>query len=232
MTKPLSHPPPPSSHTTGTGPSGTPPPAVVSPPKAPFISPLIYSEDRRRQRQREREGRYSELGLCFLICYSPVLARASPLWGLRIQTEDTERETLQEESSSIIQGNSLFFHKQVLHLSTQSARALSPGRGSINWLHYRMSVDRSQFQHFHPSVEDMMKAETFFLSSPSHKIDYCISAERLDHVPVLNPPELRDCLNGNIAGKGTAESHSQLPEKCNNTTSIRFGELTMCKHGK
>ncbi|KAK5890825.1 hypothetical protein CesoFtcFv8_014308 [Champsocephalus esox] len=52
------------------------------------------------------------------------------------------------------------------------------------------SVDRAQFQHFHPSVEDMGKAESLFLSSPSHKIHYRISAERLDHVPVLKPPEV------------------------------------------
>ncbi|KAK5861520.1 hypothetical protein PBY51_022911 [Eleginops maclovinus] len=52
------------------------------------------------------------------------------------------------------------------------------------------SVDRTQFQHFHPSVEDMVKAETLFLSSPSHKIDYYISAERLDHVPALKQPEV------------------------------------------
>lgn len=48
-----------------------------------FIFPLICCEDGGRQ----RKGRYSGLWLCFLICYSPVLARASPVWGLRTQTE-------------------------------------------------------------------------------------------------------------------------------------------------
>ncbi|KAF1382192.1 hypothetical protein PFLUV_G00141070 [Perca fluviatilis] len=52
------------------------------------------------------------------------------------------------------------------------------------------SVDRTQFQLFHPSLEDMVKAEKLFYSSPSHKIDYYISAERLDHVPALKPPEV------------------------------------------
>nr|XP_020462141.1 GTP-binding protein 8 [Monopterus albus]XP_020462142.1 GTP-binding protein 8 [Monopterus albus]XP_020462143.1 GTP-binding protein 8 [Monopterus albus] len=52
------------------------------------------------------------------------------------------------------------------------------------------SVDRTQFQLFHPSVEDMVKAEKLFSSSPSHKIDYYISAERMDHVPALEQPEV------------------------------------------
>ncbi|XP_054471407.1 GTP-binding protein 8 [Anoplopoma fimbria] len=52
------------------------------------------------------------------------------------------------------------------------------------------SVDRSQFQLFHPSLEDMVKAEKLFCSSPSHKIDYYISAERMDHVPAMKPPEV------------------------------------------
>ncbi|XP_075938019.1 GTP-binding protein 8 isoform X2 [Anarhichas minor] len=52
------------------------------------------------------------------------------------------------------------------------------------------SVDRTQFQLFHPSLEDMVKAEKLFYSSPSHKIDYHISAERMDHVPALKPPEV------------------------------------------
>ncbi|XP_068581314.1 GTP-binding protein 8 [Cebidichthys violaceus] len=52
------------------------------------------------------------------------------------------------------------------------------------------SVDRTQFQLFHPSLEDMVKAEKLFCSSPSHKIDYCISAERMDHVPALKAPEV------------------------------------------
>lgn len=52
------------------------------------------------------------------------------------------------------------------------------------------SVDRTQFQLFHPSVEDMLKAEKLFCSSPSHKIDYYISAERMDHAPVMKQPEV------------------------------------------
>lgn len=52
------------------------------------------------------------------------------------------------------------------------------------------SVDRTQFQLFHPSLEDMMEAEKLFHSSPSHKIDYHISAERMDHAPALKQPEV------------------------------------------
>uniref|UniRef100_A0A3Q0SLL9 Uncharacterized protein n=1 Tax=Amphilophus citrinellus TaxID=61819 RepID=A0A3Q0SLL9_AMPCI len=44
---------------------------------------------------------------------------------------------------------------------------------------------------FHPSLEDMMEAEKLFHSSPSHKIDYHISAERMDHAPALKQPEVR-----------------------------------------
>uniref|UniRef100_UPI0037E9A1F6 GTP-binding protein 8 n=1 Tax=Semicossyphus pulcher TaxID=241346 RepID=UPI0037E9A1F6 len=52
------------------------------------------------------------------------------------------------------------------------------------------SVDRTPFQLFHPSLEDMLKAEKLFYSSPSHKIDYYISAERIDHAPALKQPEV------------------------------------------
>ncbi|XP_022609658.1 GTP-binding protein 8 isoform X1 [Seriola dumerili] len=52
------------------------------------------------------------------------------------------------------------------------------------------SVDRTPFQLFHPSVEDMVKAEKLFCSSQSHKIDYYSSAERMDHVPALRQPEV------------------------------------------
>ncbi|XP_038575622.1 GTP-binding protein 8 [Micropterus salmoides] len=52
------------------------------------------------------------------------------------------------------------------------------------------SVDWTQFKLFHPSLEDMVKAEKLFYSSPSHKIDYYISAERMEHVPALKQPEV------------------------------------------
>ncbi|XP_068185647.1 GTP-binding protein 8 [Antennarius striatus] len=52
------------------------------------------------------------------------------------------------------------------------------------------SVDTTQFQLFHPSVEDMLEAEKLFQSSATHKIDYFSSAERMDHVPQLKQPEV------------------------------------------
>lgn len=52
------------------------------------------------------------------------------------------------------------------------------------------SVDRTQFQLFHPSLEDMVKAEKLFCSTQSHRIDYYVSAERMDHAPALKPPEV------------------------------------------
>ncbi|XP_035533160.1 GTP-binding protein 8 [Morone saxatilis] len=52
------------------------------------------------------------------------------------------------------------------------------------------SVDRTQFQLFHPSLEDMIKAEKLFCSSPSHKIDFQTSAVRTDHITALKQPEV------------------------------------------
>ncbi|XP_057685188.1 GTP-binding protein 8-like isoform X1 [Corythoichthys intestinalis] len=52
------------------------------------------------------------------------------------------------------------------------------------------SVDRTQFQLFHPCMNDLLKAEKLFCSSPSHKIDYYVSAERMDHSPALKQPEV------------------------------------------
>lgn len=56
------------------------------------------------------------------------------------------------------------------------------------------SVDTTQFQLFHPSLEDMAKAEKLFYSSSSHKIDYYTSAERMDHVPALKAPEVSESI--------------------------------------
>ncbi|XP_041807142.1 GTP-binding protein 8 [Chelmon rostratus] len=56
--------------------------------------------------------------------------------------------------------------------------------------HLHRSVDKTQFQLFHPSLEDMVKAEKLFCSSPSHTIDYYISAERMDQIPAQKQPEV------------------------------------------
>ncbi|XP_061923742.1 GTP-binding protein 8 [Entelurus aequoreus] len=92
----------------------------------------------------------------------------------------------------------VFSHQRVHKLaSLQDARTLPPNK--IKRLLYPFtdvdayldsSVDRSQFQLFHPSVEDIEKAEKLFCSSPSHKIDYYVSAERMDHTPTLRQPEV------------------------------------------
>lgn len=52
------------------------------------------------------------------------------------------------------------------------------------------SVDRSQFQLFQPSMEDICRAEKLFSPSPSHKIDYQASAVRMEHTPTLSQPEV------------------------------------------
>ncbi|XP_028993474.1 GTP-binding protein 8 [Betta splendens] len=75
------------------------------------------------------------------------------------------------------------------------------------------SVDRAQFQFFHPTVEDMLTAEKLFYSSPSHKIDYCISAERMDHVPALKQPEVCFIGRSNVGKSSLIKSlFSLTPE--------------------
>lgn len=51
-------------------------------------------------------------------------------------------------------------------------------------------MDRTQFQLFNPHLKDMVEAEKLFYSSPSHRIDYYTSAERMGHVPALKQPEV------------------------------------------
>ncbi|KAM6985753.1 GTP-binding protein 8 [Aplochiton taeniatus] len=56
--------------------------------------------------------------------------------------------------------------------------------------HLEGSVNTGKFHLFQPSVEDIIKAERLFVTSPFHKIDYYTSAERMDHAPTLNQPEV------------------------------------------
>lgn len=52
------------------------------------------------------------------------------------------------------------------------------------------TVDTSNFHLFRPSVKDMLRAEMLFCSSPSHRINYFTSAERMDHAPAIKQPEV------------------------------------------
>ncbi|XP_069575848.1 GTP-binding protein 8 [Brachyistius frenatus] len=86
------------------------------------------------------------------------------------------------------------YHKPV---SLQKAAALPPKKMrrllypfSDLETHLDRSVDRTPFQLFNPSLEDMVEAEKLFSSSASHEIDYFTSAERMDHVPALKQPEV------------------------------------------
>lgn len=75
------------------------------------------------------------------------------------------------------------------------------------------SVDRTHFQLFHPSVEDMIAAEKIFCSSPSHKIDYYTSAERMEHAPELKPPEVCFIGRSNVGKSSLIKSlFSLTPE--------------------
>ncbi|CAN9498062.1 unnamed protein product [Ophioblennius macclurei] len=81
---------------------------------------------------------------------------------------------------------SLHSVKTLPHQKMQSL--LYPLRELEFYMH--RSVDRTHFQHFQPSVEDMIEAEKFFCTSPAHKIDYYSSAERMEHAPALKQPEV------------------------------------------
>lgn len=75
------------------------------------------------------------------------------------------------------------------------------------------SVDTTQFQLFHPSLEDMAKAEKLFCSSSSHKIDYYTSAERMDHAPALKAPEVCFIGRSNVGKSSLIKSlFSLTPE--------------------
>ncbi|XP_059199025.1 GTP-binding protein 8 [Centropristis striata] len=75
------------------------------------------------------------------------------------------------------------------------------------------SVDRAPFQLFHPSLEDMIKAEKLFYSSPSHHIDYYLSAERMDHAPALKAPEVCFIGRSNVGKSSLIKSlFSLTPE--------------------
>ncbi|XP_053162283.1 GTP-binding protein 8 [Hemicordylus capensis] len=52
------------------------------------------------------------------------------------------------------------------------------------------NVDRSCFQIFTPSHDDIYRAEMFFVPSREHAIDYFTSAIRMDHTPQSSLPEV------------------------------------------
>ncbi|KAG7463679.1 hypothetical protein MATL_G00179190 [Megalops atlanticus] len=60
--------------------------------------------------------------------------------------------------------------------------------------HLARGVSQANFQLFHPSLEDIARAEALFVPSPKHKIDYYSSAVRMDHAPSINQPEV--CFMG------------------------------------
>lgn len=59
---------------------------------------------------------------------------------------------------------------------------------------------------FHPSLEDIAKAEGFFTATARNRIEYLSSAERLDHAPDFPRPEVRaqPPAGGEGAGRGFA----------------------------
>ncbi|XP_072541385.1 GTP-binding protein 8 [Salminus brasiliensis] len=57
-------------------------------------------------------------------------------------------------------------------------------------VHLSRHIDRTRFQLFQPSVEDLGHAEKLFTPSPKHHIDYSSSAVRTDHMPELAQPEV------------------------------------------
>lgn len=57
--------------------------------------------------------------------------------------------------------------------------------------HLSSQVNQTEFNIFHPSLEELRQAETLFTPSSKHVIDYSTSAVRMEHVPILKQPEVR-----------------------------------------
>ncbi|KAM8976649.1 GTP-binding protein 8 [Pelodytes ibericus] len=51
-------------------------------------------------------------------------------------------------------------------------------------------IEKTNFRLFHPSLEQLIKAEELFMPSGRHVIDYFTSAIRMDHTPSLMQPEV------------------------------------------
>ncbi|XP_051761651.1 GTP-binding protein 8 isoform X1 [Ctenopharyngodon idella] len=60
--------------------------------------------------------------------------------------------------------------------------------------HLSSQVNQTEFNIFHPSLEELRQAEILFTPSSKHVIDYSTSAVRMDHVPILKQPEV--CFMG------------------------------------
>ncbi|XP_066563158.1 GTP-binding protein 8 isoform X2 [Amia ocellicauda] len=56
--------------------------------------------------------------------------------------------------------------------------------------HLSSRVNKTNFQLFWPSLEDVKRAEALFSPSRKHKIDYFTSAVRMDHAPLITQPEV------------------------------------------
>ncbi|AWP12746.1 putative GTP-binding protein 8 isoform 6 [Scophthalmus maximus] len=96
------------------------------------------------------------------------------------------------------------------------------------------SVDRTPFQLFHPSVEDMVNAEKLFNASPTHKIDYYVSAERMDHVPALRQPEVCFIGRSNVGKSSLIKALFSLTPEVEvrvSKTPMLVTKIDKCGHG-
>uniref|UniRef100_A0A8C5P6Z9 GTP-binding protein 8 n=1 Tax=Leptobrachium leishanense TaxID=445787 RepID=A0A8C5P6Z9_9ANUR len=90
---------------------------------------------------------------------------------------------------------------QLVYPVTELERLLSP------------TVDRTNFKLFHPSHEQIAKAEELFRSSGKHVIDYYTSAIRMDHTPTLTQPEVCFIGRSNIGKSSLIKAlFSLVPE--------------------
>ncbi|XP_028292811.1 GTP-binding protein 8 [Gouania willdenowi] len=79
-------------------------------------------------------------------------------------------------------------HKATVLPPKQLQSLLNPFTALEDYLH--RSVDTSSFHLFQPRLEDVAEAEKLFISSSTHRIDYYTSAERMEHAPRLQQPEV------------------------------------------
>ncbi|XP_024906960.1 GTP-binding protein 8 isoform X2 [Pteropus alecto] len=70
---------------------------------------------------------------------------------------------------------------------------------------------------FHPSLEDIARAEGFFTATARNRIEYLSSAERLDHAPDLPRPEVRSQLPA-----GREEVEVRVSKKPGHTKKMNF----------
>lgn len=90
--------------------------------------------------------------------------------------------------------------------------------------HLSRQVDKTRFQLFQPDLEALKLAERLFTPSPKHQIVYSSSAVRIDHMPELTQPEVRDKTRlFNLFKQNSTQKHIKLVYKKIQLILMRLG---------